>query len=93
MPTPPRRDVCSGSFSTDLGCPDHVRFPPISDQAADIAGRLKRARLGHRLRGPELDSEWCPFRLAGHHNHQHVSGSDMKNTTERAVSLTIRGRL
>jgi hypothetical protein len=32
-----------GSFSIELGCPRHVRFPPVSDRIADIAGGPKRA--------------------------------------------------
>ena len=36
-------DVCSGSFSTKLGCPRHVRFTPDSDRTADIAGGSVRA--------------------------------------------------
>ena len=33
----------SGSISTKLGCPGHVRFPSDSDQTADIAGGPVRA--------------------------------------------------
>jgi hypothetical protein len=39
-------DRC-GSFSTELGCPRHVRFTPDSDRTADIVGGPFRARLGH----------------------------------------------
>jgi hypothetical protein len=38
--------VAVGSFSTELGCPRHVRFPPVSDHGH--AGCLKRAKRGHR---------------------------------------------
>jgi hypothetical protein len=39
-------DRC-GSFSTELGCPRHVRFTPDSDRTADVVGGPLRARLGH----------------------------------------------
>src|SRR2546430_13884867 len=32
-----RSHVRSGSIATEMGCPRDVRFPPISDQIADIA--------------------------------------------------------
>src|SRR5471032_1046905 len=36
--------LAARSFSTELGRPRHVRFPPDSDQTADIAGGPKRAK-------------------------------------------------
>jgi hypothetical protein len=41
-------DVGCGSFSTELGCPCDVRFTPVSDRTADIAGCLKSANNRHR---------------------------------------------
>jgi hypothetical protein len=38
----------SGSFSTELDCPHHVRFPPDSDQTADVPDRQLRANKRHR---------------------------------------------
>src|ERR1700694_236730 len=40
--------VRCGSFSTELGCARHVRFPPDSDRAADVAGGPVRANRRHR---------------------------------------------
>jgi hypothetical protein len=34
-----------GSFATEMSCPRHVRFTPDSDRMADIAARLKGARI------------------------------------------------
>jgi hypothetical protein len=36
------------SFSTELGCPRHVRFTPIRDRIADVPDRQLRARSGSR---------------------------------------------
>jgi hypothetical protein len=36
-PTGRQRNVRSGSIATELGCLRDVRFPPVSDQIADIA--------------------------------------------------------
>jgi hypothetical protein len=36
-----------GSFSTELGCPRHVRFPPDRDRGADIPVRQLRANSRH----------------------------------------------
>ena len=36
----------AGSFSTELGCPQHVRFTPVSDQTADNTGGPFRATSG-----------------------------------------------
>src|SRR5258707_15569336 len=47
----------AGSFSTELGCPRHVRFPPVSDHGADIAGCHKRAINRHQL-GPAYRSKF-----------------------------------
>src|SRR5882762_8215442 len=48
-------EVAFGSFSTELGCPRHVRFTPVSDHRADIAGgwplhrcRRRRGRIWKR---------------------------------------------
>jgi hypothetical protein len=41
-PLPDRDEVAesgSGSFSTETGCPRHVRFTPVSDRTADIPDR------------------------------------------------------
>src|SRR6266566_1680234 len=35
-----------GSFATKLDRPRHVRFPPVSDRTADIAGGPFRAKGG-----------------------------------------------
>src|SRR5258708_6833422 len=40
-------DVADGSFATKLDRPRHVRFPPVSDRTADIAGGPFRARTRH----------------------------------------------
>jgi len=37
-----------GSFATELGCPRHVRFTPVSDRAADIARGPFRAKTWSR---------------------------------------------
>jgi hypothetical protein len=34
----PPRHISTLPISTKLACPRHVRFPPVSDQTADIAG-------------------------------------------------------
>jgi hypothetical protein len=39
-------DVSCGSFSTEMGCPHDVRFTPVSDRIADIAGGPFRANFG-----------------------------------------------
>src|SRR5438105_12004416 len=36
-----------GSFATKLDRPRHVRFPPVSDRTADIAGGPFRANKRH----------------------------------------------
>jgi hypothetical protein len=43
--TPPRH-ISTLPFSTELGGPRHVRFPPDSDRTADIAGGPFRAMNG-----------------------------------------------
>jgi hypothetical protein len=42
-----QREVSSGSFSTKLGYPYDVRFPPDSDRFADIAFSPVRAKSGN----------------------------------------------
>jgi hypothetical protein len=37
-----------GSFSTEMGGPHDVRFPPDSDEIPDIPDRQLRAELRHR---------------------------------------------
>jgi hypothetical protein len=44
------RNVRVGSNSEVGACNRHVRFPPDSDQIADIAGGPFRANTGHRGR-------------------------------------------
>ena len=39
-------NVRDGSFSTELGCARHVRFPPDTDRAADVAGGPGFAPIG-----------------------------------------------
>jgi hypothetical protein len=39
-------DIRSGSIATEIGFPWHVRFPPVSDRTADIAGGPFRATTG-----------------------------------------------
>ncbi len=41
-----RADFRNGSISTELGCPRRVRFTPVSDRTADIAGGSVRATFG-----------------------------------------------
>src|SRR6266436_3981761 len=41
-----RPDHTFGSFATELGVPRHVRFTPVSDRIADIAGGPFRAKSG-----------------------------------------------
>jgi hypothetical protein len=36
--------VCIGSFSTELGCPRHVRFTPDRDRGTDMPIRPLRAQ-------------------------------------------------
>jgi hypothetical protein len=43
---PPRCLVDRGSIATELGCPPHVGFPPVSDRIADISGGPFRANNG-----------------------------------------------
>src|SRR5947207_2290047 len=38
-----------GQFATKLDRPRHVRFPPVSDRTADIAGGPFRAILRHQV--------------------------------------------
>jgi hypothetical protein len=38
-----RPDHTLGSIATEMGCPRHVRFPPVSDRTADIAALPKSA--------------------------------------------------
>jgi hypothetical protein len=47
------RNVRNGSIATEMACPRDVRFPTVSDQTADIAACLKRAKIGlvHGLAG------------------------------------------
>src|SRR5258708_5110540 len=45
-----RPDHTFGSFSTELGCPRHVRFGPDSGRRADMPARQLRARSVHRVR-------------------------------------------
>jgi hypothetical protein len=44
---PDKRDDRFGSISTKLGYPGDDRFPPVSDQTADIAGGPVRANRRH----------------------------------------------
>src|SRR5260370_38644325 len=46
-----RFDVSDGSFSTEARALRHVRFTPVSDRTADIAGGPIRAMNGHRVVG------------------------------------------
>jgi hypothetical protein len=39
----------SAPFATKLGCPRHIRFTPVSDRTADIAGGPVRAISGHSV--------------------------------------------
>jgi hypothetical protein len=41
-----RRDFRYGLNPTEMGYPRDVRFPPDSDQTADIGERLERATTG-----------------------------------------------
>jgi hypothetical protein len=51
------RRFASGSFATELGCPGHVRFTPVSDRTADIANGPVGAtsRLMHRTKCASFD--------------------------------------
>ena len=40
--------VSDGSIATEIDCPRDVRFPPSSDQTADMAGGPFGAKLGSR---------------------------------------------
>jgi hypothetical protein len=53
---PKQREVCSGSKATEMGFPGDVRFSPVSDRLADIAGGPVRAK-GGLMRC----SKWSPF--------------------------------
>jgi hypothetical protein len=44
-------NVAFGSKTVLARCPCHVRFPPDSDQIADITARRRRARRRHQLPG------------------------------------------
>jgi len=46
------RQVWNGSFSDFGGSNRDVRFPPVSDSWADIAGGPFRAKLGRRGKPP-----------------------------------------
>jgi hypothetical protein len=43
------RNVRNGSISTKMDCPRDVRFPPVTDQTADIAAGPVRANKRHQL--------------------------------------------
>jgi hypothetical protein len=49
----PKRRWSPGLFSTEMGHPRHVRFRPVSDRTADIAGGPFRANRRHE-RGRQL---------------------------------------
>jgi hypothetical protein len=60
-----RSIVRFGSFSTELGCPCDVRFPPDSHRIADIAGGPFRARLGLERRNVPVRAVLSFVRLCG----------------------------
>src|ERR1019366_6051761 len=52
-------DVRSGAFSTELGCPRHVRSSPVSDRIADIPDRQLRANFGSEHIHSITSSAWA----------------------------------
>src|SRR5258708_39880578 len=52
-------DVSVGSFSTELGCPRHVRFTPVSDHRADIAGGWPLHRCRRNAGGFFHETDIC----------------------------------
>jgi hypothetical protein len=53
-----------GSISTESGLSGHVRFTPVSDRTADIAGGPFRANCGHRVPFARARKQ-CSLTIAG----------------------------
>src|SRR5258708_21014226 len=90
-------DVADGSFATKLDRPRHVRFPPVSDRTADIAGgpfrvesRCGPVALGRTyllpplsFRGASMIPPWLRFHIPLIEPDRQISRIRLSDKTSR----------